>query len=678
MIGVGLRALGAAATLAIAFTLACSTPGQPGGENPAAAPSTAALPRANVLLVTIDTLRADHVGAYGGPAGVTPTLDRLAAEGLRMSTVYSHVPLTLPSHTALMTGAWPHVNGVRDNGSFRFDGKRPTLASALTAAGYRTGAFVGSFVLDARFGLNAGFDVYDDRYGARPMGGDLAQVERTADAVLDAAVQWIGTAESPWFAWAHLYDPHDPYAPPEPLRSRFKADPYAGEIAFADARLGLALEDLARRGRLANTVVAVTADHGESLGEHQERTHGLFAYDATLRVPLIIWAPPTIAPAVLDGPAQLVDLMPTILDLVGLPVEVPNGRSLWSFVREGRPIADAGVYFEALNASFTRHWAPLTGLVWRGRKFIDLPIPELYDLAADPSERTNLLDAKTDAAAAHAQRLASMKSAGRPAAPAPVDRETEQRLRSLGYVSTPAGQPARTATAADDPKSLVGLHNRLDDALQALKQGRAADAERGLKQIVAARPDFTVAHDRLAQLYRDTGRLPLAIATLEAAARAGIADAASLAALGGYLQEAGQLPRSVEVLEAARTLNPAEMDVYEKLGITYTRLGRFTDAHAMFAHMLSVAPNSATTYNNLGSLYLTERKWSEAAAALTRALAIDPTMANAHNGLGVALAQQGELDKAIGEWRQALALRPDLADARDNIERAEKMKGRPD
>ena len=635
------------------------------------------MPRANVLLITIDTLRADRVGAYGGPPGITPTLDRLAAEGLRLDTAYTHVPLTLPAHTALMTGAYPHVNGVRDNGSFRFDGKHRTLAGVLKDAGYRTGAFIGAFVLDARFGLNAGFDVYDDRYGPRPTTGELSIVERPAGAVLDAARQWIASAGQPWFAWAHLYDPHEPYAPPEPFRSRFAPDGYAGEVASTDARLGAALDSLSREGRLANTLVIVAADHGESLGEHEERTHGLFAYDATLRVPVIIWGPPAVRPGVLPGPAQLVDVMPTVLDLVGVAPEVPNGRSLWPFAKAGRAIPDAGVYFEALNASLTRHWAPLTGVVAGGLKFIDLPIPELYDLPADPGERTNLYSDRPDDARRLARRLTDLRAAGRPPTPAPPDAETERRLRSLGYVSTPAGQPARAATAADDPKALIGLHNMLDDALVALRGNRPAHAERLLKQIIATRSDFVVAYDRLAQLYRDTGRLALAIETLDRASRAGVSDAASLAALGGYLQEAGRLERAVAVLEAARTMNPSEMEVYEKLGITYTRLGRFDEAHRMFAHMLSVAPNSATTYNNLGSLLLTERRWSEAADALAKAVALDPTMANAHNGLGVAYAQQGQFDRAIAEWRRTLEIRPDFEDARDNIRRAEQLKGRP-
>jgi arylsulfatase A-like enzyme/tetratricopeptide (TPR) repeat protein len=677
----GRRSRALALWLAVVIA-ACGRPTSP--APPAGAP---VLPRGNVLLVTIDTLRADRVGAYGGPAGVTPTLDRLAAEGLRVETVYAHVPLTLPSHAALLTGAYPFVNGVRDNGSFRFDGKLPTLATALKNAGYRTGAFIASFVLDARFGLNAGFDVYDDRYGARPSGGELSLVERPANEVLQSATAWIadtsdqavspgqatGTSQ-PWFAWVHLYDPHDPYDPPEPFKSRFVSDAYAGEIAFADARLGEALDALSRSGRLANTVVVVSADHGESLGEHQERTHGLFAYDSTLRVPLIVWAPPVVRPGVLRGPARLVDVMPTVLDLVGVNPAVPSGQSLWPYVNGTGTIDDNGVYFEALNASLTRNWAPLTGVVAGGLKFIDLPIPELYDLKADPAEMTNLHEARAETAASLARVLSGLRAAGAPPTPVAVDRETEQRLRSLGYVSTPAARPGAKTSGNDDPKTLIGLHNMLDDALAALRGGRPAVAERLLKGIVSRRADFTVAHDRLAQLYRDTGRLPLAVQTLESAARAGVADAASLAALGGYLQEAGNLQRSVEVLEAARALNPSEMDVYEKLGITYTRMGRFDDAHRMLAHMLSVAPNSAPTYNNLGSLYLTERRWNDAIEALSKALAIDPGMANAHNGLGVAYAQQGDLDRAIAEWRRALELRPGLTDARDNLERAQRMR----
>ncbi len=640
--------------------------------------ASGALRGANVLLITIDTLRADHVGAYGGARGLTPTIDRLAAEGLRFETTYAHVPLTLPSHASLLTGAYPFVNGVRDNGSFRFDGRHPTLGSTLKAAGYRTGAFVAAFVLDARFGLNAGFDVYDDKYGSRPAGGGLSVLERPADRVLDAAVSWItrdgdsAGGNRPWFAWAHLYDPHEPYDPPAPFHTRYASDPYSGEIAFADAQLGAALDRLARQGYLTRTLVVVAADHGESLGDHQERTHGLFAYQATLRVPLVVWAPPAVKPGVFKGVARLVDVMPTVLDLIGIPASAPSGRSLRPLVGGDLPADDRGSYFEALNANLTRNWAPLAGLVAGGFKLIDLPIPELYDLRADPAEHFNLYGRRQEVAKPIEQQLDSIRSGGKPVAATQVDRDTVQRLRSLGYVVAPAARPARSFTARDDPKTLVALSNRLDEALDALKGGRPAVAERILKELIAARPDFTIAHDRLALLYHETSRIEMAIATLESASRDGVTDAASLATLGGYLQEAGNFERSAEVLQAALKLNPSEMEAYEKLGITYTRMGRYAEAHRMFDHMLSIAPNSATTYNNLGSLYLTERRYADAVQSLTRAVAIDPALARAHNGLGVAYARQGQMDQAIVEWRKAVELRPDLADARYNLEQAKK------
>ncbi|MGE0815326.1 MAG: sulfatase-like hydrolase/transferase [Vicinamibacterales bacterium] len=665
-----------AAVLALAGLTATGCRSGPGGPT---TPGGPVMPRANVLLVTIDTLRADVVGTYGHPGGLTPQLDRLAAAGARFETAYAHVPLTLPSHTSLMTGAYPFVNGVRDNGSFRFDGGRPTLATALKNAGYRTGAFVASFVLDARFGLNAGFDVYDGATRPRTIGGELSVLERPADEVVTAALGWLGTpapSPAPWFAWVHFYDPHDPYEAPEPFRTRFSGDPYAGEVAFADAELGRLLDALRERGLLDRTLVVVAADHGESLGEHQERTHGLFAYDATLRVPLVVWGPPGVRAGVIQGPARLVDVMPTVLDVVGVAGAAASGRSLVPSIASGRIAEDPGVYFEALNANLTRHWAPLTGLIAGGLKFIDLPLPELYDLAADPSESRNLFEARRADATPIARRLNALKAGAAPAAPQPVDRETERRLRALGYVASSAPAADRAYTDADDPKRLIGLHTSLEDALAALKAGRAPEAERLLTRLIEARADFTVAYDRLAQLYRDTGRLRQAIATLDRAAKAGAADAGSLAALGGYLQETGDLARSIEVLEAARQLNPSEMEVYEKLGVTYTRTGRFADAHRMFDHLLSVAPNSATTLNNQGSLLLTERRWAEAAESLKKAIAIDPGMANAHNGLGVVYAQQGDFERAIAEWQQALTLRPDLRDARDNIAKAKGLLGR--
>ncbi len=500
---------------------------------------------ANILLVTIDTLRADHVGAYGSAGALTPTFDALAKDGLRFDRTYAHVPLTLPSHASLLTAAYPSRNGVHDNGTFRLSEDWPTAATALKAGGYRTGAFVGAFVLDARFGLNRGFDVYDDRMLGS--GSDLEVVQRSAEQVLAPAYDWItgaapdtrnpavsakdaapGTTHTaPWFAWIHLYDPHEPYTPPEPYRSRYAAEPYDGEIAYADASLGAFVARLRSAGALANTLIVVTSDHGESLGEHGERTHGLFAYDVTLRVPLVFsvepagQAPRPIRQGAFNDTMRLVDIVPTMLDLVGAaPMPQADGRSVRPFISGERPFDDPGSYFEALNANLSRDWAPLKGLVRERLKLIDLPEPELYDLSLDAAEAHNLYARDRDRARDLEARLDRItKAAAGPVTPSAIDADAEARLRSLGYVVGSATRPARTYTAADDPKRLVHLNTALDDAAAMWTRGDAAQAMETLRGVIRERPAMTQAYDRLAFMLRASGHPDEAAALLEEAAR---------------------------------------------------------------------------------------------------------------------------------------------------------------
>jgi arylsulfatase A-like enzyme/Tfp pilus assembly protein PilF len=634
-----------------------------------------------VLLVTIDTLRADRVGAYGSPLGLTPTLDRLAADGLRYDVARAHVPLTLPSHATLMTGRYPVTNGVRDNGSFRFDGSHPTLAGTLKQAGYSTAAFVAAFVLDARFGLNAGFETYDDRMHGS--GSNLEVVQRSAEQVIAPAFDWItapGTpapstlarsTQAPWFAWIHLYDPHEPYAPPEPFRSRYATDSYAGEIAYADAVLGQFLDRLRASGALDHTLVVITSDHGESLGEHGERTHGLFAYEATLRVPLILWAKGVLQPAVSRAPSRLVDLMPTVLDLVGVPVPPGlDGRSLRAVGDSEALASDPGSYFEALNANLTRGWAPLKGFVHGQRKLIDLPIPELYDVTADSGETRNLYAGQREQARDLEARLDRVIVGAAPVAPATVDADAAARLRSLGYVVGSAPKPSRAYTAADDPKRLVHLNAALDDAIAMWSRGDGARAIETLRAVVREKPDLTVAYDRLAFMLRASGRVADAVSALDEAARGGHADRPLMRSLGSMLRDAGDLKRSAAVLEPLVRGDATDLESTDALGQTYARMGRGPQAEAMFRRVLTASPNGAATWNNLGTLFLSVNRLADAVEALSRAVAINPDLATAYNGLGVAYAKQGQLDRAVEQWQKALALRPDFADARYNLERA--------
>src|SRR5437867_685845 len=341
-----------------------------------------ALAGSNVLLVTIDTLRADRVGPR-----LTPALDRLASGGVRFTQAHAHAPMTLPAHTSIFTGLAPPSHGVHNNGSTALPSSTPTLATMLREAGYRTGAFVGAFVLDARFGLSRGFDVYDDRVGSDTGPVTFAFAERTADRVTALAGDWIlsqsdrpatddrrltderlttGDRRLSWFCWIHLFDPHAPYRAPE----QRSADPYDNEVAFTDAQLGRLFDRLRAAGQLDSTLIVVLADHGESLGEHGEATHGLFAYEATLHVPMLI-AGPSIRPGVIGVAAAQADIVPTILELLGIaqPARV-DGQSLLPALR-GEALDHRPIYFEALDANLTRNWAPLTGVIADGWKYID-------------------------------------------------------------------------------------------------------------------------------------------------------------------------------------------------------------------------------------------------------------------------------------------------------------------
>ena len=630
----------------------------------------------NVLLVTIDTLRADHVGAYGSALGLTPTIDDFAKTGVRFERTYAHVPLTLPSHASLLTASYPTRNGVHDNGTFRLGESSPTIADALKRAGYRTAAFVGAFVLDARFGLGRGFDVYDDRMLGR--GGDVEIVQRNAEQVLAPAAEWIlkpsVISHQPWFTWVHLYDPHEPYEPPEPYRSRYASQPYDGEIAYADAALGTFIAELRRSDALTNTLVVIASDHGESLGEHGERAHGLFAYDATLRVPLVMWAPPRLRAGIFGDNMRLVDVVPTILDLLGAtPLANVDGRSVRAFAGGEQPFDRAASYFEALNANLTRGWAPLTGVVLDRLKLIDLPIPELYDLDADPGEQHNLYAPQRARARDLETRLDQIARGASPVVPsAPIDADAEARLRSLGYVVSSPAHPRKTYGSADDPKTLVHLNTALDDAAASFARGDAATAVLTLTGIIRERPDFMVASDRLGFVLRATGRSDEAVRVLDGAARSGHADRAILRSLGAALRDAGDLKRSAAVLTDLARGDASDLQTADELGVTLARLGRVDEAERQFRRVLAASPNAAETWNNLGSLFLAARRHPDAVAALSRAVAINPDLASAHNGLGVAYAAQGQMDRAIAEWTRALALRPEYADAKYNLDRARK------
>jgi choline-sulfatase len=640
---------------------------------PATSADLRAIRGQNILLVTIDTLRADALSAYGGPAA-TPALDRLAAEGVRFDFAHAHAVVTLPSHASLLSGRYPFQHGIRDNLGYRLPPDTRTAANLLKAAGYATAAFVSAFPLHSRFGLNAGFDVYDDRFGETRAPTDFFMPERPAAAVVPLARAWInartgaggaGGTGQPWFLWLHVFDPHAPYRPPPPFDTQYSSRPYYGEVAATDAALAPLFDDV--RGLARPTMVIVTADHGEALGDHGEQAHGLFAYESTLRVPLIVaetggGSDRRRGAEVSSVPARHIDILPTILDATGQPplTDLP-GRSLLPAAERENGASPRPSYFEAMSAMLNRGGAPLTGVLAGRDKFIDLPIAERYDLAADPGEQTNLAGRSPERDRALAARLREFDAAQagerRPESP-----EAIARLRALGYVAGAAPVKDRY-TDADDPKRLVDLDAAMHRAFEAFAAQRSAEAVAIYRDVLTRRPDMAIAYRHLAFIEWQRGNPRGAVETLQRALDAHVTQPAVVAQLGGYLADTGRAADAVRLLEPLAKSPDADPETLNSLGIAYVRAGRRDEAQRIFERVLTVYPESSVPLENLGMLALERGDLATARRQFERAKQADPRSSRAHANLGVVAARSGDRATAIAEWKRAVELDPRNADA---------------
>jgi arylsulfatase A-like enzyme/Tfp pilus assembly protein PilF len=610
-----------------------------------------------VLLITIDTLRADALGAYGNTQVQTPWLDRLSSGGVRFSRAFAHNVVTLPSHANILSGRYPFAHGVRENSGFRFPPDMATLATVLKGRGYKTGAFVSAFPLDVRFGLERGFDVYDDRYGKGLERRAFREPERPGPATVAAASEWIGKQAAPWFAWVHLYEPHFPYAPPEPLAARYRATPYLGDVAAADAALAPLVSPLLDQGSAGRTLVVVTADHGESLGEHGEQTHGVFAYEATLRVPLILYQPRLLQAKVVDDTVSHVDIFPTVLDALDVDaVQGLDGTSVLPLA-SGQRRATAPLYFEALSASLNRGWAPLVGVVDGTLKFIDLPVPELYDLSSDQAESKNLVTERTADLARMRAALDRFRRADRGTVRVAENAETRERLRSLGYLSGAAAPKARY-TEADDPKRLIALDRDMDEMISRYQRGDVAGAIALGERIVRQRPDMAVTWTHLAFLYNEAGDNRNAVRAVRRAIEINPSAPDVVSLFGAYLTEAGEAKEAAARLEPyARSATP-DTDVLIAYGVALATAGQPDQALSVFEQARAADPTNGLPLANIGTLHLMKGDAERATAAFNAALAIDPSLARAHNGLGVIAAQRGAYEDAARHWKRAIEADP--------------------
>ncbi|HEX7155124.1 MAG TPA: sulfatase-like hydrolase/transferase [Thermoanaerobaculia bacterium] len=617
----------------------------------------------DVILITIDTLRADALGFTGNTRVRTPFLDSLAARGTVFTKAHAHNVVTLPSHANILTGLYPWQHGIRDNAGFALKPETATLATILRTNGFATGAFVSAFPLDSRYGLDNGFDTYDDRYRAATNALDFAVQERPGSETLAAArTWWQSNSGRPRFLFVHLYEPHAPYHPPSPYREQYTDDPYLGEIAATDAMLAATLGDLLRDN--PNALVIITADHGEARGDHGEQTHGLFAYESTLAVPLVV-VDGERKPAKDERYVRHIDIAPTILARAG--IEQPadwKGASLFAEGERGH------TYFEALSASLNRGWAPLVGVIANGRKLIELPLPELYAL---PDEKTNRYQDDR-------RNVVALRNLLKADAPAPVatrgDVSSEQQanLLSLGYL---AGTSTKTTfTVADDPKNLVTLDNELHKAIAAYQTGHLDHALALARKLVAQRPDMQIAQEMLAFFLGQSEKPDEAISLLQRQVSTGEASDAMRIRLGLMLSESGRAQEALEVLRPYASKD--DPDLLNAYGIALADSGDARGAIGQFERVLSLDRENAKAYQNLGIVALRSGDAGRARQYLTQALTLNDRLPLALNTMGVVEAQAGNYDAAMTMWSKAVTLDGNQLDALYNLGLVAANRGRRD
>jgi arylsulfatase A-like enzyme/Tfp pilus assembly protein PilF len=588
----------------------------------------------SVLLVTLDTTRADHLGCYGAAFAATPNLDGLARSGARFDEAISPTPLTLPSHASIFTGRVPRRHGVRDNALFRLGEEPDVLADVLGRHGYTAAAFVSSVVLDRITGLDRGFRTYDDtvRVGARAA---FDYRERAAIQTNDAVLRHLDGLEEPFFLWVHYFDPHLPYVPPEPFRSRFSERPYDGEIAFVDQQLGRLLD--AVRKKTPSLLVVVAGDHGESLGEHGEDAHGVFLYRATQRVPLVVAGPGVPRGKVVRERVGLVDLAPTVLDLLGLPpLDDVDGRSLVPLMR-GEDLPPRAYELESLFPSYAYGWASLRGLVLGGYKYILAPRSELYRTGADPREAHDLVAKEAERASAMEETLHELiaDDAIPPAAGDPELAEQRRRLEALGYLS---GSGPPEAGDLVDPKDGIGWIVDLAAGREAYQTGRPSEGIEPLRRLLARNPHNVQGWLALAMCYLgtqqadravDAGRRALAIRPDDDLVHFNLANA--FAVQGERQTDARTEAR--QHYERALELNPRFADAYLNYASFLERVGSRSEVRPLLERARLAGVRDPDLEVRIGLIELKRGNVESAKAALRRALELNPRAAGPREAL---------------------------------------------
>jgi arylsulfatase A-like enzyme/Flp pilus assembly protein TadD len=628
-----------------------------------------------VILITVDTLRADRLSCYGYSHLQTVHIDRLASDGIRFENAVAQVPLTLPSHCSIMTGTYPIYHGVHDQTDYLPE-NITTLAGLLKAHGFTTAAFVSAFVLNSQFGLNRGFDVYDDTFEAVE-GVPRSELERRGDRTLSRALQWMGKLKTgKFFVWIHFYDPHAPYAPPQPYRTRYAGRPYDGEVAFVDALIGKLTDFLKRQGWYSQALVVFTSDHGEDLGDHGENTHGFFVYDSTLRVPLIIKLPSGhSAGRMIPEQVQSVDIAPTILQALSLPPGPEmQGRSLLSAMLQ-RSRFQSPALGESWYPFVHFGWSPLRFLRTERFKYIDAPKPELYDLREDPKETHNLIDSQKTTALELQRQLNDLwnrfhRVVPRAARERRVDQATLANLKSLGYVSYAANRSASApidTRQLPDPKDELRTYNRLQSALLDKQNNRLPQAIQKLQLLIDSEPKLIDGQLELGLCYKRLGEYGRAIEQFKKVLEYNPSSTIATYNLANTYAQTGKIEEAVVGFKRTLELNPHESSAHVGLGIAYQMRGELNQAVAEYQQALELDPSNAAALSNLGAALLSQGNTDRAITCLQRALKINPQSAETHNTLGAALMMGGKLQEAVVEFRRAISENSNYAGAYVNL-----------
>jgi arylsulfatase A-like enzyme/predicted Zn-dependent protease len=643
----------------------------------------------SVILITVDTLRADKVGCYGNTLVRTPTMDGFAAAGIRFADCITQTPLTLPSHTTIMTGTLPIHHGVRDNGGFVVPDELMTMAEAFKARGYATAAFVAAYVLDGKWGLDQGFDTYYDKFDlSRFEKISLGEVQRPANEVIDEALGWLEEKkDGKFFAWIHLYDPHTPYAPPEPFQSEYSRHPYLGEIAFTDsqlARLQAFIDGAGLRDRL---FLVLAADHGESLGEHQEQTHGFFVYQAALHVPLIIVTPfPSLRGVISREPVGLVDILPTVCEMTGIDVPAAvQGRSLVpSFFRPGSaPVRLA--YSETFYPRFHYGWSELQSVQDGRYKLILAPVPELYDLERDPGEEKNLVYLEKEVFEDLSARAATlMAEAGRNALEVDlgkVDEETREKLAALGYVGSFMDSSKLQGAKLADPKDKIVVFNELSRAREAGMEGNFDEAVRTIEAILADDPTISDAHFSLGNVLYKARRIPEALDAFRRSLDLKPDDSFTVINIANCYQAMGRSDEGEKFVLDYIASGFEDAQLYFLLGNLKVHQNLPDKAIPYFEKCLEVNPRSASAHNGLAAVYLNreaEGDLTRAEEHLNAAAAINPTLLSLRYNQAQLREKQGHLAEAADLYRAEIEDSPRNFRALYNLSRVYRLMGRED